>query len=120
MMDQDIPNFDTLLHLAENDPSQLEQIRQRLATRTINSAPKYLRPRLRGLQFKIDSTRQLAKTPLSACIQLSGMMHQSFEELREVLNRASSAPREITVAPQPSATIINFPRSYNSSSRQRS
>lgn len=85
-MQQDLPNFDTLLRLAQEDPKQLEVLRIQLAQNTINEAPEYLRPRLRGLQFQIDSKRQLAKTPLAACIQLSAMMHNSFNELCDLLH----------------------------------
>jgi hypothetical protein len=89
-MKQEMPNFDTLLHLAQHDPQQLEDLRDQLARKTINSAPEPLRKRLRGLQFQIDAKRRLAKTPLSACIHISNMMHQSLEELSEVLNRPSA------------------------------
>lgn len=106
-MNRDIPNFDTLLQIAQSDPNELEQIRERLAASTISAAPKALRPRLRGLQFRIDSTRQLAKTPLSACIQLSEMMYQSFEELREALNKPA-APKPET-GEKSSADVIPFP-----------
>ena len=85
-MIQKIPSFDTLLMLAEHDPKQLEKIRRHLSERIIDSAPEYLRPRLRGLQFRIDATRRRAKNPLDACIQLSGMMFESLEELRAALN----------------------------------
>ncbi len=103
-MDQDIPSFDTLLQIARSDPEQLEAIRQRLAARTINAAPRALRRRLRGLQFQIDSARGLAKTPLASCIQLSEMMYDSFEELRQALNR----PPLEEQAPRPKAEVIPF------------
>lgn len=117
-MDQDIPNFDTLMRIAQSDPEMLERIRRHMATRTINSAPGYLRPRLRGLQFQIDSRRLLAKTPLAACIELSEMLQQSFEELRQVLNEPSVGDDKNEQ--RPSASIIPFPRGHNASSRHTS
>lgn len=86
-MNNELPNFDTLLRIAKQDPEQLEQIRIQLAQQTISQAPEHLRPRLRGLQFQIDIKRKLAKTPLAACIQLSNMMHRSFMELCETVHR---------------------------------
>lgn len=111
-MKQEMPDFDVLLRLAQNDPEQLEQIRQQLTIEMIDSAPSYIRRRLRGLQFKIDSTRALAKTPMAACIQLTEMMHQSFEELRGALNslhiNSSPPPHEQMATCR--AQIIPFPR----------
>lgn len=111
-MKQEMPDFDVLLGLAQNDPEQLEQIRQQLTVETINAAPGYLRRRLRGLQFKIDSTRTLAKTPLAACIQLTQMMHQSFEELRGALNSPHFAEPSVACdrVRHHNAIIIPFPQ----------
>ncbi|MCP3908189.1 MAG: DUF3135 domain-containing protein [Oceanicoccus sp.] len=108
-MKQKMPNFDTLLDLALNDPEQLEEIRSQLAMKTINSAPESVRQRLRGLQFQIDTTCKLSKTPLAACIRLSEMMHNSLEELRQAVQR----PQQTTALANPNASlnakILNFP-----------
>lgn len=86
-MNQDLPEFDVLLQLAQEAPQELERLRLQLAHSTISSAPKQLQKRLHGLQFQIDAKRTLAKTPLLACMQISEMMHQSFEQLRLILNK---------------------------------
>lgn len=108
-MKQDLPEFDILLQLAEQDPEQLENIRQHLANRTINSAPDYLRHRLRGLQFRIDTTRQLAKSPMAACIQISEMMTESFEQLRQALNGVSEEQLAVPDVPT-RAKVLPFRR----------
>ncbi|MEE8056261.1 MAG: DUF3135 domain-containing protein [Pseudomonadales bacterium] len=111
-MNQEMPDFDILLQIAQEDPQQLERLRLRLAHKTINSAPKSLRKRLRGLQFQIDAKRATSKTPLAACIHISNMMHQSFEQLRKALNDppkdAPSTPKKKNAA---DANIIPFPNS---------
>lgn len=38
--------------------------------------------RLRGLQFRIDCQRQLAKNNLDSCIRIAAMMHDSFYSMR--------------------------------------
>ena len=48
MMAKRLPAFDDLLELWEQDPDQLEQLRQELIEDTINSAPQHLHRRLRG------------------------------------------------------------------------
>lgn len=105
-----LPSFETLRELAHRDPEQLEQLRQRLSDKTINSAPEHMRPRLRGLQFRIDATRRLAKSPLDACIQLSEMMLQSLEELRAVFNGNGSPLASRAGADRPTAKILPFQR----------
>lgn len=118
-MSQDLPNFDTLLKLAKSDPEQLETIRKHLACSTINAAPKYLRPRLRGLQFRIDAARQLAKSPMDACVEISEMMYSSFEELRLALNAPLTEP-VLDKRPASTAEILPFQPRQNSSSRHTS
>ena len=110
-MNQEMPSFDTLLDIAKNDPEQLEQLRHQLASKTIDGAPDPLRQRLRGLQFQIDSTRLLAKTPLAACIRISEMMHNSMEELRLTLNQPTLAVQTATSHPSHfEAKILPFTR----------
>lgn len=97
----ELPNFETLRYLAENDPQQLEQIRSDLTEQLIAGAPARLQPRLRGLQFQIDARVRTASNPIAACITVSGMMRESLEQLRQVLNGETPAP-----AKQPSAEVI--------------
>jgi hypothetical protein len=107
----EIPSFDTLLNIAENDPELLEKIRNQLAIRSINNAPEPLRRRLRGLQFQINSTCHLAKTPLAACIRISEMMHNSMEELRLSLSRPSLALQpKVTLPVHVKAKVLPFSR----------
>jgi Protein of unknown function (DUF3135) len=108
-MEQDIPNFDTLLRIAEQNPNQLEELRCQLAQRTINQAPERLRPRLRGLQFQIDSKRKLAKTPLAACIALSNMMHRSFVDLCDSVNNPMDAHESGQNNNEVGADVVPFP-----------
>lgn len=85
----DLPDFDTLRHMAEQDPDGLEDLRLQLVEQLISSAPEAYHRRLRGLQFQIDMERRKAGNPVAACIKLSAMMHNSFEELRHSLNEAA-------------------------------
>lgn len=88
-MRHDLPNFDKLRHLAQNDPDELERLRIQLCEELIHEAPENYRRRLRGLQFRIDMERRKAKSPMAACITISGMMHDSFDKLRMALNEAA-------------------------------
>lgn len=119
-MGLELPAFDDLVTLAQDDPEALEDLRMRLVNAVIASAPPHLQPRLRGLQFRIDMERRRAKTPMAACLKISAMMHETFERLRLALLEASSlamgdfTPVLVTHHPPPatpraSATILPFP-----------
>ena len=80
------PSVDTLMQLAKEQPQQLDQLLKNEVEALINSAPKTFQNRLRGLQFEIDCHKELHKTPIQSCIQLSKMMQGSLLKLNNVLN----------------------------------
>ena len=93
---QDLPDFNTLVKMASDDPEGLEKLRREMAENLINQAPKDTQRKLRGLQFKIDMERRRAKTPMAACIKMSEMMQSSFIELRNALNEVSQLKNKVT------------------------
>ncbi|MDX9874782.1 MAG: DUF3135 domain-containing protein [Spongiibacteraceae bacterium] len=100
----ELPSFDTLRHLAEHDPEQLETLRHHLAEQLIAGASTpQLQARLRGLQFEIDMRVRLAPNPIAACITVSQMMHRSLEQLQRTLNgdHWQVPPAEATIIPLP-------------------
>lgn len=88
-----LPPFDELLTMANEQPEQLEVLRQKMINEIIDQAKPQFQKRLRGLQFQIDAQRKIAKTPLAACIKLSSMMMDSFEKLRNELPAAKQLGR---------------------------
>ena len=88
-MHSTLPDFDVLAAMARKNPAGLEALRHRLCEELITSAPSEQQRRLRGLQFHIDAQRQLAKTPMQACVKISEMMHESFADLRIALHDLS-------------------------------
>lgn len=91
-----LPEFDVLQEMAEKDPEGLEQLRRELCDQLIQNAPAAYRRKLRGLQFRVDMERRRAKNPMSACIAISAMMHDSFDQLRHALNEAAGQPTPST------------------------
>lgn len=84
----DLPKFDELLKLAQENPEALEALRQEQIDQLIDNADENYQARLRGLQFQIDAQRQIhADSPMGACMKISKMMHESFAELRVYLNQ---------------------------------
>lgn len=86
-----LPKFDELMKLAQEQPEQLEALRQEHIDQLINNADERHQQRLRGLQFQIDSQRKIHNSsPMGACMKIGKMMHESFAELRAYLNEATS------------------------------
>ncbi len=85
----ELPDSETLLELAKDDPAELERIRQEACEALIREAPERMERRLRGLQFQIDMERRRSKTPLEACIRISEMMHDSVWSLRTALHNST-------------------------------
>ena len=113
VMQQELPDFDTLKELAEQDPKALEDLRQQFVDELIASASPDIQRRLRGIQFQIDAQRRIHKNPMAACIKLSAMMHESFSELRYLLNDvAGQGPESPKPAQadteQPLAQVLDF------------
>ncbi len=102
-----LPSFDELMKLAQQDPEQLENLRQSCVDDIIDSAPDHFQRRLRGLQFQIDMEREKASNPVSSCIRISQMMHEGLANLHEVIMQKPLADESAPATE--AADIIPFP-----------
>lgn len=108
-------DFDEMLALAKTDPASFEAKREEYIESFLTSVPADKQTRLRGLQWQIDQTRQLAHTPMASCIAISNMMwdslHQLSQQQRELVKLATGQTSQfVNVQPASSkATIIRFP-----------
>lgn len=119
----ELPSFEELRKLAEQNPEQLEALRQQMVEETINSAPQQYQRRLRGLQFQVDMERRRARNPMDSCIRISKMMHDHLFQMRETINGAtdteiaSEAPRAVAngteLVDSPRAAVLQFPEIAN-------
>lgn len=66
--------FSEWAKVAEGEPASFEALRQAAIAAYIESVPEKNRERLLRLQWRIDQERNLAQTPMSACMRLSRMM----------------------------------------------
>ena len=103
-------DFDAWAELARKDPQAFELERKLLIERAIMKAPAEKQQRLRCLQWKLDQIRDLASTPMAACLQINrllwehicserGLLH-SLERLQSLANNPE--------APQSTAKILQF------------
>lgn len=115
------PSFNDLLKLAQENPEALEKFRQEQVELIINRAPVKHRQRLRGLQFQIDAQRaRHVNSPMGACLKISQMMHDSFDDLRAWLDKITASNdlfgHELSDGAnnhQCNAKIIQFTRTSN-------
>ena len=86
-----LPKFEELRDLADQDPTQLDQLKNQLVDELIQQASPNTQRRLQGLQFQIEMERRRSTSPMAACIKISSMMHDSLSELSSMLRAQSSA-----------------------------
>ncbi len=70
-------DFDEWRKLAETDPQAFEARRRQEIDRLIGGANEQVRPRLEGLQWKVDMVRERSKNPGASCAQVFSMMWES-------------------------------------------
>ena len=103
--------FDEWKALAQQDPTAFEDMRRQRIDAFIAGAPEEKRRRLKGLQWQIDQTRSLARTPMASCIAISNMMWDSLYQLnqqqRELTQTTSLKQTERPAAPV-ATTILPF------------
>jgi len=76
-------NFDEWMMLAKNYPDVFEVKRREHIDLFFESIPKNKQHRLKGLQWQIDQTRKLSRSPMASCIAISNMMWDSVQQLNE-------------------------------------
>ena len=67
-------NFDYWMKLAQSDSEKFENKRREAIEELIHSMPEQYQRRLRQLQWKIDTIRQVSPNPLASCIRISNML----------------------------------------------
>lgn len=85
-------DFDEWRALATADPEAFEAMRSKVLQAAIERAPKGKRPRLLGLQWRVDQVRRRSATPMAACISLSDMMWEAFAGDKGLLQTLHCGP----------------------------
>jgi len=79
-------DFDAWAKLARKNPQAFELERKLLIERTIMRAPADKHQRLRCLQWKLDQIRNLASTPMVACLQINRLLWENIYSEHGLLN----------------------------------
>lgn len=89
----ELPDFDTLKQWALAEPERLDDLLHQQIDALIEQVGPERQRRLRGLQFRIDCQRRLAKNNLDSCIRIANMMHESFFVMRSQINHLHDESR---------------------------
>lgn len=76
-----LPSHEELSKLARDDPPAYEALRREIIEDFIDNAPDKLKPRLQGLQFRVDCLRRLSRSALGSTIRIYDLMWKSFVTL---------------------------------------
>jgi len=89
--------------LASTDPKKFEQLRQDQITAIIEkTSSQRQQRRLRGLQWRIDIIREQHKdSAMAACIAISELMWETFEQLAELLQFTTESGTSTSIPPPP-------------------
>lgn len=83
----ELPSFDRLFWLAENDPKKLDTLQKKLNQEVIEESTASSKPKLISLLDHLEKKLSLCKTPYQRYHVVSNMMYQKLSSLNEVLNR---------------------------------
>ena len=106
-------DFEHWSTLASTDPQKFEELRQNKILDLINNSSSQRKQRLHGLQWQIDTIRAQHKdSTVAACLAISQLMWETFNQLSEVLQSQA----EIGLPATPSdrtENIVTFPKKPN-------
>jgi hypothetical protein len=109
----ELPDFDTLKHWALAEPERLDALLHQQIEALIAQVGPDQQRRLRGLQFRIDCQRRLARNNLDSCIRIANMMHDSVHAMRRHmlhLQEESLAQAEESQPPDNVIVLAEHPR----------
>jgi hypothetical protein len=108
----DRPGFDSWANLAREDPQAFEEQRILVLEQAIREAPERVRPRLRGLQWKLDRIRATSATPLAASLRMHRLLWEYVAGPDGLLARLQAAndPASAAISGKKTAKILEFRR----------
>lgn len=97
----ELPSFDVMKIMAQNEPEALEKLRTSLVQEIISSArTPEARKRLEGLEFVMQMKKRRARNSLQRCLIIYELMWDSAIEMAETTRRyelteLQALPREL-------------------------
>jgi len=104
-------DFDEWKSLAELDPVAFENKRRAAIETLLGTTPTKNRPRLRGLQWRVDMERQRSRNPMQSFLRIYSMMWDSVCGENGLLQACGPAAVAKKESPVPKAAkVLSFRR----------
>jgi len=97
-----LPNFDSLKWLAENEPDELKELQRKLCNEAIEHCPEANKKQLISMQHHLEQQLSRCSNPYHRCYLAMSIMNEKFLALNTIINN----PVEFR---QNSAEILNLP-----------
>lgn len=97
-MGKELPDFDALVALYQQDPQAFEDFRRQVLRDAVDHAPRCHQPSLNSLLDKIEEARDLAQSPFEAAAIASRMMRDSAERLLDAWEDVQEATAGLQAA----------------------
>lgn len=101
-------DFEQWAQLAKKDPQTFEQLRHRLLEAYIARSSSSHQERLRRLQWRIDRLRDQADNPMSACVQISNLMWDTFDQLGQAYKNPDIRQPQKSPEQDKTAAVLHF------------
>ena len=101
-------DFEQWALLAQKDPQTFEQLRHRLFEAYIARSTSSHQERLRRLQWRIDRLRDQADNPMSACVQISNLMWDTFDQLGKAYKNPDACQSQKSLKTDKPADVLPF------------
>lgn len=98
----ELPNFDTLRWLAENEPDELETLQKTLCKEAIDCCPEANKKQLISMQYHLEQQLSRCSNPYHRCYLAIRIMNDKFLALNSIINN----PAEFR---QQNAKILEIP-----------
>ena len=82
----ELPNFDKLRWLAENDPDKLEELQKTLCKEAIDCCPASSKKQLISMLYHLQQQLSRCSNPYHRCYLASSIMYDKFIALNTIMN----------------------------------
>ncbi|AQS35621.1 Protein of unknown function (DUF3135) [Shewanella psychrophila] len=98
----ELPNFDQLRWLADNEPDELEELQKTLCKEAIDCCPESNKEQLISMQYHLEQQLSRCTNPYHRCYLAISIMNDKFISLNTIMN----SPQEFR---QQNAKILTLP-----------
>jgi hypothetical protein len=97
-----LPNFDSLKWLAENNPEELERLQKKMCEEAIERCPESNKEQLISMHFHLEQQLSRCSNPFHRCYLAISIMNDKFIALNDIINNPNEFKKQ-------NAKILSLP-----------